>query len=236
MKQERQKGSITVEATLFIPIFLFAFMSIYSLVSFARAQLLIQYAADQAAREVAQYSYILEKTGILDAYQGMGQEAAGFDRSLKDIRENLSLIDDAAQKLASGQGTVDDTVGMENAGKDVYDSVGGYVSNPKEFINGVLSSVKSQSWEALSAYMVGTVGKSCVLQQLAVASGTTDTDAYLKKLGVSNLRYDNSSWCKDGSSQVKIVVDYDIKSSLPFFDLPARHYRVCASTRVWSGA
>lgn len=60
-EKERQKGSITVEATLFIPIFLFAFMSIYSLVSFARAQLLIQYAADQAAREVAQYSYILEK-------------------------------------------------------------------------------------------------------------------------------------------------------------------------------
>lgn len=52
MKKERQKGSITVEATLFIPIFLFAFMSIYSLVSFARAQLLIQYAADQAARRL----------------------------------------------------------------------------------------------------------------------------------------------------------------------------------------
>ena len=85
MKKERQKGSITVEATLFIPIFLFAFMSIYSLVSFARAQLLIQYAADQAAREVAQYSYILEKTGILNAYQGTGQEAAGFGSSLKEI-------------------------------------------------------------------------------------------------------------------------------------------------------
>ena len=236
MKNERQKGSITVEATLFIPIFLFAFMSIYSLVSFARAQLLIQYAADQAAREVAQYSYILEKTGILDAYQGMGQEAADFDSSLKDIQENLSLINEAAQKLASGQGTVDDAVGMGNAGKDVYDNIDGYVSNPREFINGVLSSVKSQSWEALASYMVGTVGKSCVLQQLTVASGTTDTEAYLKSLGVSNLRYDNSSWCKGGSSEVKIVVDYDIKSSFPFFDLPSRHYRVCASTRVWSGA
>ena len=177
MKKERQKGSITVEATLFIPIFLFAFMSIYSLVSFARAQLLIQYAADQAAREVAQYSYILEKTGILDAYQGMGQEAADFDSSLKDIQENLSLINEAAQKLASGQGTVDDAVGMGNAGKDVYDNIDGYVSNPREFINGVLSSVKSQSWEALASYMVGTVGKSCVLQQLTVASGTTDKEA-----------------------------------------------------------
>ena len=55
-----------------------------------------QYAADQAAREVAQYSYILEKTGILNAYQGTGQEAAGFGSSLKEIQENLSLIDDAA--------------------------------------------------------------------------------------------------------------------------------------------
>ena len=166
MKQERQKGSITVEATLFIPIFLFAFMSIYSLVSFARAQLLIQYAADQAAREVAQYSYILEKTGILDAYQGMGQEAAGFDRSLKDIRENLSLIDDAAQKLASGQGTVDDTVGMGNAGKDVYDSVEGYVSNPKEFINGVLSSVNPRAGRRCLPIWLGQWGNPVCFSSL----------------------------------------------------------------------
>ena len=69
MKQERQKGSITVEATLFIPIFLFAFMSIYSLVSFARAQLLIQYAADQATKELAQNNYILEKTENLNTYK-----------------------------------------------------------------------------------------------------------------------------------------------------------------------
>ena len=72
MKKERQKGSITVEATLFIPIFLFAFMSIYSLVSFARAQLLIQYAADQAAREVAQYSYILGKNRNFGRLSGNG--------------------------------------------------------------------------------------------------------------------------------------------------------------------
>lgn len=80
----------------------------------------------------------------------LGQEAAGFSSSLKEIQENLSLIDDAAQKLASGQGTVDDTVGMGNAGKDIYDNIEGYVSSPKEFINGVLSSVKIQSWDALS--------------------------------------------------------------------------------------
>lgn len=51
--KKRQKGSITVEATLFLPLFFLAFVSIYSLISFTRAQLIVQYAADQAAKEVA---------------------------------------------------------------------------------------------------------------------------------------------------------------------------------------
>lgn len=49
--KKRQKGSITVEATLFLPLFFLAFVSIYSLISFTRAQLIVQYAADQAAKK-----------------------------------------------------------------------------------------------------------------------------------------------------------------------------------------
>lgn len=41
--------------------------------------------------------------------------------------------------------------------------------------------------------------------------------------------------CK-GTNDIKIVVDYDIKTEFPFFDLGTRHYRVCASTRVWAGS
>ena len=67
MKENRERASITVEAALFLPLFLMAFLTIYNLVYFARAQMLMQYAADQAVKQVAQYSYILEKTGILDS-------------------------------------------------------------------------------------------------------------------------------------------------------------------------
>ena len=69
MSDRKENGSITVEAALFIPMFLFAFMCIFSLISCVRAQVLIQYSVDQAAKEVAEYSYILEKTGVLDAYK-----------------------------------------------------------------------------------------------------------------------------------------------------------------------
>ena len=42
MSDKREKGSITVEAALFIPLFFFAFMCIFSLISCVRAQVLIQ--------------------------------------------------------------------------------------------------------------------------------------------------------------------------------------------------
>ena len=54
MSDRKENGSITVEAALFIPMFLFAFMCIFSLISCVRAQVLIQYSVDQAAKEVAQ--------------------------------------------------------------------------------------------------------------------------------------------------------------------------------------
>ena len=59
---------------------------------------------------------------------------------------------------------------------------------------------------------------------------------YLEKLGVSNMKFSKSSWCAKGTNDIKIVVDYDIKTEFPFFDLGTRHYRVCASTRVWAGS
>ena len=83
--KKRQKGSITVEATLFLPLFFLAFVSIYSLISFTRAQLIVQYAADQAAKEVAQYSYILEKIGILDSLDGLNSRSEDLKNSCRQF-------------------------------------------------------------------------------------------------------------------------------------------------------
>jgi len=91
--KKRQKGSITVEATLFLPLFFLAFVSIYSLISFTRAQLIVQYAADQAAKEVAQYSYILEKIGILDSLDGLNSRSEDFEKNIKSIEEQLQTIE-----------------------------------------------------------------------------------------------------------------------------------------------
>lgn len=235
MKREKEKGSITVEATLFIPLFLFAFLSIYNLIYFARAQLIIQYSANQAAKEVAQYSYLLEKTGILEDMDRISEKAGEMKADIKKIEENLRLVESAAENAAKSGDIIGNAVTVGENIEDAYGSVQKYVDSPEKFIGGVVSVLADGSKDALTRYMVSVVAKSCVQKRLSIASGGKMPEEYLEKLGVSGLDLSRTSWCKDKSRDIRIVVDYDITNRLPFFELAPRHYRVCASTRVWSG-
>ena len=62
-----------------------------------------------------------------------------------------------------------------------------------------------------------------------------DPEEYKKMLGISNVSLKKTTWCRNKSRDVKIVVDFDLNSKLPYFTMAPRHYRVYASTRVWSG-
>ncbi|MDC7289636.1 pilus assembly protein [Blautia schinkii] len=236
MKKDKQRGSITVEAALFLPIFLFAFLSIYNMVYFARAQLVIQYSVDQAAKEVAQYSYLLDKIGILESLDSLSSRSQEFEDNIQNIMGNLDTIQGAAQNAVDGQDIIQNGIDAGNAFQDTYDTVKGYVQNPKDFLNGILGVMKKDAVNGISKYMVSVVAKSCVNNQLSIAGGNADAEKYLRSMGVtSGLRFDSSAWCENGSRDIRIVVDYEIANSIPFFKLGPWHYRVCASTRVWSG-
>ena len=74
--KKRQKGSYHREATLFLPLFFLAFVSIYSLISFTRAQLIVQYAADQAAK----------RSGTVQLYSGKDRNSGFFGRTEFQVR------------------------------------------------------------------------------------------------------------------------------------------------------
>lgn len=233
--KKRQKGSITVEATLFLPLFFLAFVSIYSRISFTRAQLIVQYAADQAAKEVAQYSYILEKIGILDSLDGLNSRSEDFEKNIKSIEEQLQTVQQAGENALNGEDPVGNTIEAGKAAKDAYGTVSGYVDDPESFISGVLAVFKKDAINGISTYMVNTVAKSCVMKQLSVAGGGQDPLTYAEKLGISDMNMSKTVWCQNKTRDIKIIVDFNMNNQVPFFRMKPRHYRVCASTRVWSG-
>lgn len=240
MKRKKENGSITVEAALFLPLFFFAFLSIYNLIYFARAQVLVQYAAAQTAKEVAQYTYILDKIGILEKMDKSSLGAENFKKNLIEVKENFDVIKQAAENASKGEITISDTVQVGDALEDSYETVSGYIEDPKSFVSGFLKCVKSYTRDEVTRYMIHTVTKGCVNKQVSIAGGGIEPDEYLSKLGIvgaknHKLDFKNSKWCAKGSRDIKIVVDYEIASRLPFFWREPRHYRVCASTRAWSG-
>lgn len=197
--------------------------------------MLMQYAADQAAKEVAQYSYILEKTGILESLDNLNTKTESFESDMNSIRENLETIQSAGEKAVQGQDVGNQIAGIKNAAGNTYNTVKEYVENPDEFINGVLLAFKRDTINGISSYMVNTVAKSCVEQQLSIAGGSRDLETYKEILGITNISMKKTTWCQNKSRDVKLVIDFDLNSRLPFFTMDSRHYRVQASTRVWSG-
>ena len=63
-KSREEKGSITLEASIFLVLFIVFYMMMMGLIQIVRAQVILQYAANETAREISQYSYVLTKTGI----------------------------------------------------------------------------------------------------------------------------------------------------------------------------
>lgn len=228
-----------MEATLFLPMFLFAFLSIYNLINFARAQVIIQYAADQAVKEVAEYTYLLDKTGILENVDSVHKDAEAMKKELEELGNNLQVIENAVKEVPEGSIKLQDFSDAGNVAMDSYDQIKGYIEKPEDFLRGVSRVLKSEGLDALSAYMVNQVGLSCIKKQLSIASGSSAEnayEAYLKKLNITKLDTSgNSSWCEGQSRDIRLIVDFYVTNDLPYFHMEPRHYRVCASTRAWSG-
>ena len=182
-----------------------------------------------------QYSYILEKTGILESLDNLNTKTESFESEMNSIRENLETIQSAGEKAVQGQDVGNQIAGIKNAAGNTYNTVKEYVENPDEFINGVLLAFKRDTINGISSYMVNTVAKSCVEQQLSIAGGSRDLETYKEILGITNISMKKTTWCQNKSRDVKLVIDFDLNSRLPFFTMDSRHYRVQASTRVWSG-
>ena len=166
---------------------------------------------------------------------GLNSRSEDFEKNIKSIEEQLQTVQQAGENALNGEDPVGNTIEAGKAAKDVYGTVSGYVDDPESFISGVLTVFKKDAINGISTYMVNTVAKSCDMKQLSVAGGGQDPLTYAEKLGISDMNMSKTVWCQNKTRDIKIIVDFNMNNQVPFFRMKPRHYRVCASTRVWSG-
>lgn len=100
MKQESQRGSLTVEATVSLTVFIFFIITILSLINICRAQAKIAVAVDSVAKEISQYSYFYGISGLHKKHEELAGMAGDTSQSIDNIIGNTNELYDSIQSIA----------------------------------------------------------------------------------------------------------------------------------------
>lgn len=201
------KGSLTVEALLFLIPFMIAFFTLINAARFVQAEMLIHHAVTQTAKQISAYSYVLTKTKISDRIISTNKKSADFQVTVEKSTKSLK---DFANAMSDMDGLVEDVFGfVKNQGEQwlITEGVGMLTKNN---IKNEISLVSDDPNEYLEN--IGIEG------------------------GLAGLHFDNTR-CLDnteGKGNVKIVVTYTMKNVLfPDFDIGQYEFRQCAYTLIW---
>lgn len=259
---KKNHGSLTVEAAIVLVIFIFGYISIASMCSFIRAQMIIQYSINQAAKDISAYSYLVSKTGLMEDSARMGAEADGFKKSTDNVIDTVVKLYDAidqgtqhitntASGIPENQGmgallesvqltgtvTQEEFQNMVTAANTMMDTSGEYFGNPKAILKGFGAIAKDGAFSQAKSYMIAApISKALVGNQIKLYEKDGKGRDILEQLGVvggmSGLNFTGSLLFNDGKTIV-VQAAYTMRINYPGFENKEFHFIQTASTEAW---
>ena len=265
MKENRQRGSATVEAVVGFTVFLFAIFTILGLANFCRAQMVVSSAVDTAAKELSQYSYFYEMSG-LKKFDNVLQENGQVGKN--NINEVIGTVDalyssvssakeqtvqektNVENMLAAGEvdlQTFDNAIAnIENSAEGIVGAIGsvenaiGNVSNdPMVYMRSIVALLGAKGSDAAKRAIAVPLAKSFVSRHLTTEDQTCDE--YLESLGIeggmSSMNFNLSKvFTADGPEDITLTVFYKVKL-LQVFEWVVLEANVSkvATCRAWLG-
>lgn len=264
-EMNNQRGSATIEAVIGFTAFLFAIFTILGLVNFCRAQMLVSSAVDTAAKEMSQYAYFYQMSG-LQKFEGKLDDNASVGKN--NINEIIGTVDTLYSSI---NGAVDQTIqektnvenmlaagdadlqtfenaitSIENSAEGVMQGITGVgnalkdVGNdPLLYMRSLVALIGSEGMEAAKRAVAVPLARSFVSKHFG-----EDTDAANAKLeslgiegGLDSMNFNLSNIFSDDKHQdIEITVIYRVKL-FQVFDWVILEANVSkvASCRAWLG-
>lgn len=231
--RKKEKGSLTVEAILFLIPFMCAFLTLINAARFVQTEMLIHHAITQTAKQMSSCSYILTKTKVTSKMQETNKKSSAFVQDMSDI---YGAFSEFADVFSSG-----DMSNLDQAidhAQSAYNTAESYISNPKELVAGALAVVKSSGRGYVMTSITGAITRGNIKK--SISQITDDPDQYLKNVGIvdglSGLDFSKSKWNSNdgGKGNLDIVVTYTMKNILfPDFDFGQYEFCQSVSTLTW---
>jgi len=143
---KEDKGSATIEALISFTGFLFVIFTILSVVNVCRAQMLISNAVDTATKEITQYSYFYEMSGLSKFKADVDGNAEIGAANLNDI---ISTVDSFATSVGTAydnsQENVTNITNAANEGNLDYDAIQKTILSVDSDVDNITGSIDSMS-------------------------------------------------------------------------------------------
>lgn len=181
MENKRNKGSVTLEASMSMILFMFVMVTLLMFINISRTQAIIQNALNKSAMEIAEYTYLYYSTGIYELDQELqntvGGKAKEAEKKLSNMAKSVDGMADGIEKAFSAIAGIGDDgekltveglkssmdAALKNAGSatEKFDALKGQLGdiaeNPMSFVKGLAAMGISYGMDAGKAFVVGSL-------------------------------------------------------------------------------
>lgn len=235
----REKGSVSIEATIALTSFLFMFIMIYSIITICRAQAHIQVALNSTAKEISQYSYLYGLTGMdaslakfqegaegtKDEINGVVGNVVGMFEGMQAIEKDVADIEIGSTDalMAEWDKISEDLDKVEGDYTAVKAQIEAMAKDPKNFLLGMAKLIGSEALEVAKSRAIAEPVARTLMQKHLKRSESDTADAFCKSVGVvqgtyfgvpsyfNGLDFSNSTLFPYGSDEITIIVTYKVK-------------------------
>lgn len=213
---QKEEGAIVIEASLSLSFFMFAIVTVLSIVNLCIAQAKIGIALNQTAKEISQYTYIYSLSGVNEIQGKLVSEVEAEASDVAVLEKGIIESISALQTFAETGTGVDETFSTIGSSATEIEEVVNKIANAtdkKAWIISVLKICGNEGYEAIKGVLAGTLAKGLMQKHLTLESGVA-SDAYLKHLGitdgVSGLNLMNSAIFINGTEEIQLICKYDV--------------------------
>lgn len=248
-QKNRERGSVTIEATISLSAFMFAIVTILTIVNICVVQSKISIAINSAAKELSQYSYLYALTGINKSEAKLAAAATETKKEINGVLSDMNDVYTGIQGLGDNEVESGDISGLltqldnvKDSGVALKESLENLASDPKKVAFGLLKVLGSDAIDVAKSRLIAAPLSKAMCKKNLVATRGGDVEGYLKALGVQphangsyldGLDFSKSTIFPEGSNEIRINVSYDVKviALLPIdFSF---HFNQTAVTHGW---
>ena len=255
-----ENGLLSVDTIVFLSMFLMFFIFLINIMRLIIIQSVLQFALNQTAKEISQYSYIIAKAGLEDNITKNAENSATMKSNTKGAIVSIGEAVSSYEELYGSIGALKNSdftsvSGAANAygnAVNVYSNTKNAASKTQNAVNTIdnyidylqtsgledgISFIKDLAAQKGASVLAGSFVKNRVNLHVNTLIPGKDADQLLENMGVvdgiDGLSCWDSGFYVDGSKDLNLVMTYEIKYHVPFFDINKYKITLRASTGLW---